>query len=1676
MTKQLQVNLSALFLIPTLLFLTLLSFDARAQCYEFECFENEELAMTSDCIGTRNPGLLLVNPTFCVWGPKELTFYSPTGEEIGDSLGVEYLDMTLVYKLLNVWTGDECYGTVTVVDRRGPDIECENINIACTESYDPASIGTPNAVDNCTSVTSLIHSDEVIDFGCGEQGFTGYFSPENWNECILGSTGDGGVDVTGAPNSISVEGADNSPVSDNCPYVTKFKIELPTDGYISFDWSSLGGSAFDHEDAFITIGDTCVQLTVDGATAGDFTSWLIPAGMWISFEVTSNGNADNMTATFENFQFLTPAIKVIHRTWTAYDVYANEGTCTQVITLERASLEDVQFPENRDGVEAPLLECGASANPTFTEPNSTGYPFLDADGDLSTTDDQSTFVGGNECLIDVYHNDAIIPDCDGNYTIARTWTVYDNCTEMTREELQIIRVADTTPPVFTCPADVTVSTDFTSCSATFNVPSYTATDACSEDISYASSWAFGTNQNTYDVTPGTHQLTVSATDGCGNTSDCVVNVTVEDQVAPTVVCDAITAAAVTSEGTSIVFATSLDDGSYDECCTYAQLTYEVKLADAPVSDYAETILFDCGYVGGNTTVNMRVTDCNGNSNFCTVEVTVQDNDAPAVLCPEDVTIDCGTDVSDLSVFGTVSGADNCAFVIAESISENTNTCGIGIIIRDYSITDPSGNVSTCQQTISIENLTPWNVNENQINFPPDYMVNGDCSTNVEPENLPAPFDFPTYTGVMGCEQPSYSVDDEIFYVSEPACYFIIRTWSILDWCGDGTIYTDTQTITVNDNTEPTFDYPQQNINITLNGSNNCTANVTLDIPEVSDCSDNVEVTISGDLGTTFGTYEDIAAGVYNVTYTATDGCGNSNENSFTVTIIDNTVPSLNCPADMTVDCGTDFSDLTIYGMPTVTESCDADTYTITEDVTEVLSSCGTGFLKREWTINDENGNTSICSQFIYIENLTPWNQNNSAITFPTDYTISGDCNMGTDPEDLPAPSDFPTWTGEDQCSHIIANYEDETIMIAAPNCFQINRNWTVSDICNPGISWTHVQTIMVEDANAPIFIDAPASYTIAPDNSTNCTVNVNIALPELDECDANAEIVLTGDLTEGFGDYDLMPGTYDLTYTATDGCGNTASHNYQITVVDNVAPTAICLSGLSLDIPESQQLVVTAGTFNAASSDNCTAFQNLVFSYSENLNEQELLFNCDDLGNNLTVTIFVTDEAGNQSTCSTSLQINDDENNCGGTPPAVTPDIIGGIFTWESEPVGLTEIKLGNPAIVAAAITTESGGYEFPDMVYGSSYTVTPSKDINHLNGVTTIDAYVLSDHLTGVQALNNPYQMVAGDANRSDDLTEEDVTEIEDAILFNESGFPMNTSWRFIDASYIFPITSNPWAQTFPENATVENIEEDVVVNFVGVKTGDLNGTANPMNFTGNDADERDGEDLILTTTDYDLVAGEDYEINFTTSDMATIIAYQFTLDFAPDALTINELEMGNLDNAKFGQTKLNEGALTGLWFNKTHSDFSGENTAFTLRFTANQSGKLSGFLNINSRFTTALSYHEDNSEASVQLEFREPVIEEEEEMEPVITDFALLGCNPNPFARKTTLAFEVPQDSPVTFSFYTLQGKEIFTHTASYSAGAHTLEVTREDLNINTDALLLYRMKSGEFTDSGKLVLVRQ
>jgi hypothetical protein len=106
-----------------------------------------------------------------------------------------------------------------------------------------------------------------------------------------------------------------------------------------------------------------------------------------------------------------------------------------------------------------------------------------------------------------------------------------------------------------------------------SVPKPQAEDACSEIESYqliASAGtvvSFGSNFVVNNLPIGTHILRWIVTDECGNSNSCSFKVTVKDNVAPVVNCDAYTIVSLTNDGPggiTLVPATVFDDGSYGQ--------------------------------------------------------------------------------------------------------------------------------------------------------------------------------------------------------------------------------------------------------------------------------------------------------------------------------------------------------------------------------------------------------------------------------------------------------------------------------------------------------------------------------------------------------------------------------------------------------------------------------------------------------------------------------------------------------------------------------------------------------------------------------------------------------------------------------------------------------------------------------------------------------------------------------------------------------------------------------------------------------------------------------------------------------------------------------------------------------------------------------------------------------
>ena len=107
------------------------------------------------------------------------------------------------------------------------------------------------------------------------------------------------------------------------------------------------------------------------------------------------------------------------------------------------------------------------------------------------------------------------------------------------------------------------------------------------------------------------------------------------------------------------------------------------------------------------------------------------------------------------------------------------------------------------------------------------------------------------------------------------------------------------------------------------------------------------------------------AGVWTLTYTATDACGNSASDEQIITIVDTTPPSITADADAEVECGEDF-DLSGYA---ASDLCG----NVTVDVDSVFDpTCGNaGVWTLTYTATDDCGNTATDLQTITIVDTTP---------------------------------------------------------------------------------------------------------------------------------------------------------------------------------------------------------------------------------------------------------------------------------------------------------------------------------------------------------------------------------------------------------------------------------------------------------------------------------------------------------------------------------------------------------------------------------------------------------------------------------------------------------------------------------------------------------------------------------
>lgn len=691
--------------------------------------------------------------------------------------------------------------------------------------------------------------------------------------------------------------------------------------------------------------------------------------------------------------------RIITRTYTVSDARGNSASCTQLISIERADLADVEFPLNFDGVDQPMITCG-TVFPTNDDgtpsPSFTGFP-----SNISCPN------------IQFYYTDVIFEVCGAGQKVLRKWVVIDWCTGQERSDNQIIKVIDNDPPMCTTQPDFVdnIPTDEGVCTGTYIVPPpIVPASECSEwdyIVGYKIRDENGDpfvnpiydnitrlDNGQYEITglpQDTSWIVYTITDACGNATQCFTEVYVSDQEAPNAICEGYSIVSLDSNGSGKIYATSVDDFSFDNCSdvTLAIRRYDALCGHPEDTEFGEYVHLCCDDIANSPIlVILQVTDEDGNVNECIANVNVQDQYAPSITCPAPVTLNCVDDYTDMTLTGGMATADDNCGVEVEFLGYtlDLNDCGIGTVSKDFRVTDPQGRTASCSQIVTITNPNPFS--EDDISWPADITVSSCEMGDLDSGNT----GLPIITN-DACASIAKSEEDQVYTIEDEFCFKILRTWRIVDECADniasGDYYTHKQKITVINSEAPTFTSSCAN-QMVVAQDDACDADVTITVAAVDDCTpsqqlvytytvdydDNGSIDATGNTNDASGVYP---PGTHKVVFTVVDQCDNDRSCSSIITVRDGKAPTPVCLGEVVwvLDANGDAevwaSDFNLKSV----DDCDGENLTYAFDAsgsqTVLAFDCDDipNGMAEEITLSmyaiDQSGNTDFCEVTLILQ-------------------------------------------------------------------------------------------------------------------------------------------------------------------------------------------------------------------------------------------------------------------------------------------------------------------------------------------------------------------------------------------------------------------------------------------------------------------------------------------------------------------------------------------------------------------------------------------------------------------------------------------------------------------------------------------------------------------------------------
>ena len=971
--------------------------------------------------------------------------------------------------------------------------------------------------------------------------------------------------------------------------------------------------------------------------------------------VTATDNCGPVTINFVQTTLTdTCAGGSFYRTWTATDSFGNQSSYTQTLTLnpDLTPPQITQWPNNGQSAcenyatnysnwltqnintiqandpsgiasithDAPSnlsFACDTSLVVNFTVTDSCGnskiapatFQIIDTIAPIITNIPNDSTYNCNQILSAVHLGNGLnASDCDQNlieifsesntqntnpqscnhynYTITRNWTIQDHCGNETSFQ-QLITVQDTTAPVFTS----TLQNLTVQCHQVSSFQDLEAIDECAS-VSYQKDEQInlGNCANNYEII-----RTWTAYDVCGNQSQLSQSIQVIDTIAP--IFQNIPADTTVNCNNIPTLPTLV---AIDSCDSDVFVT-------ANESSTQATNDSDCGYYNYTITRTWIASDNCGNHTQATQTITVQDDAAPTVICPENIvqindTLECSRN---MPLPNPASYFDDCGFTINTELISNT-----------VAISNPNGtNANDTPVNLSILLSTPA----------PVTSISGNIQLTID------------LTQVDG------EAVTEFFYIYSEDSTLIGQTYHTSSQCGNSsTTFTN---IPIQQLAKWLEDGSLQIIlisagtgedainNICANGSVTATLSFDYATPNIPL---SINYTLDGGTKQNWPTASniDFNFGTHTVVYFAEDCAGNKDSCSFQIQINDAEPPVITCPSDTTIYVASNECQATVI-LPypiNITDNCNySSLFDYQSDTTSVIFT--------------NNVNAGIIPKIITfdISGVAPNAINDGIINIQ----FKGDnANLG---EHFLIYGENNTYLGKTQNG----NQPDECIQYTSTQII------LSQDSLNEWAIDGHLVIQLVPESDAGIYSDfINPCGNLNPDQtdgSTSVLLSLNYQNTTVQYATSNANgYVLPTKPTS----LSLSPGIYPIEYAVLDNSDLQGTCHWSIHVLDTIAPTAIALNtNVTVNPSGTTTTNIDPNIVNNGSFDNCMI---------DTMFLTPATFTCDQVGNTLPIVLTVIDLSGNIGLDTAFVQVNNEPPN-----PVFTQGVCGNdtLFLFANPPV-----------------------------------------------------------------------------------------------------------------------------------------------------------------------------------------------------------------------------------------------------------------------------------------------------------------------------------------------------------------------------------------------------------------------